>query len=136
LRAVRLILVTLASAIGGSVGGTAMVLLPGAAFLGGGDDRLFAASIVFAISLPFTVVGATLLTAASHLLRDALGTDWLDYGGILIAAMLLGALMPLPLFGPLALFFGVLFALVTAGLWAVLYRAFALPADIRDPHHG
>jgi hypothetical protein len=134
LRAIRLILVTLASAVGGSVGGTAMVVLPDPAILGDGDYHLFAAEIVFAISLPFTLVGATFLTAASHLLSDALGTDWLDYGGIVIAAMWIGALMPLPLFGPLGAFFGVLFALVTAGLWAALYRAFALP--FRDPHHG
>jgi hypothetical protein len=135
LRAVRLALVALAAALGGSACGTAFLLLPQRLFAGSSDDAS-AAGIIFLFSLPFTLVGAVALAGLSLLWRDSLGERLADYGGLILVACLLGALMPLPIFGAGGMIVGSLFAALTSGLWALLYRAFALPPDLRSHDHG
>jgi hypothetical protein len=135
LRAIRLILVTLAAAAGGSALGAALVAAPLASFADPAGDW-FPAAIVFLVSLPFTLVGAGLLTGLSLLWRDSLTESRADYGGIVLAALPVGALMPAPFFGAAGLVFGALFAAITAILWSACYRRFALPPDMREPGHA
>jgi hypothetical protein len=135
LRRIRLILVTLAAAIGGSACGAAFLVAPLTNFRGSGDDW-FPAEIIFLVSLPFTLAGASLVTLVSLLWRDSLSERWSDYGGIVLAAVPVGALMPTPFFGGAGLVFGSLFGAITAFLWSACYRRFALPPDMREPQHG
>jgi hypothetical protein len=135
LRAVRLILVTLAAAAGGSAFGAAFLVAPLTYFRDGSGDW-FPAEIIFLVSFPFTLVGASLLTGLSLLWRESLSDRWADYGGIILAALPVGALMPAPFFGAAGLFFGALFAAITAFLWSACYRRFALPPDMREPRNA
>jgi hypothetical protein len=135
LRAVRLGLVALAAAAGGSICGGALIAGPSLIF-GSADDAWFVMSIAALVSLPFTLAGTAILTGLALLWSGSLSGRWADYGGIVLAAVLVGALMPVPLFGAAGLFPGAIFGALTAACWAALYSRFARPGDLREAGHG
>ena len=135
MRTLRLALVTLASAAGGSALGAAFVALP-PVLLGASGDAWFMGGVVFIVSLPFTLVGTALLAGLALLLRDSLSRRWSDYVGLSLIAIAAGALMPIPVFGAAGIFFGAIFAALTAALWTFLYSRFSVLGEARELGHG
>jgi hypothetical protein len=133
--AVRLALVTGASAAGGSAFGTAFLVLP-LLLIGNPNGDWSPVGLIFAVSLPFTLVGAALLAGLTSLWRGSPSRRFGDYGGIVLAALPIGALMPLPFFGAAGLFFGALFGGLTACVWAALHGRFCLSPDLQEIAHG
>jgi hypothetical protein len=93
------------------------------------------AAVVFIVALPFALAGTAILTGLARLWRGSLSDRPGDYFGIVLAAMPIGAVMPTPWFGGAGLFFGAIFALLTAAVWALFYSRFALPDEIRALGH-
>ena len=103
----------------------------GAVFTGLTEQVLAYVLVIFATSLPFTIVGATILTSASFLLRELLSRDWATYIPIFVIAAIAGPLMVALTIGVelQSAFLGEVFALATAAVWVVIYRS-RLPSEM------
>jgi hypothetical protein len=117
----KYLLLIIGAASGGSLLG---------ALLTGWSENAFAMFLpIFAMSLLFTLVGASFLTAVGYFLRATLDGTWSGYFPIAIIALMAGPLMTL-VFGPDVeiAFMGGVFAILTAGAWTILHRALRLSA--------
>lgn len=133
--AARLVLVTVAAAAGGSALGTAVLVLP-LVLLGSPTADWSPAGLIFAVSLPFTLVGTAFLAGLARLCQVPPSRRLGDYGGLILAALLIGAVLPLPLFGAAGLFFGSLYAALTASLWAALHGRVCLAPELGEAARG
>ena len=90
---------------------------------GEGELGIFPFFLVF--SVPFTIVGASILSLVGLLIRDRLNRNWISYIPIGLTALVLGPIMPVLVFGPILFnsLIGGLFALLTAAAWACVHRS-------------
>ena len=117
-------ILTLVAALGGSAFGAIFVALV--------EGDLPFVLVIFAVSLPFTIVGAALLSGAGYLLREGLSKDWSTYFPIFAIALIAGPLMTFVLMIEIeSAFVGGVFALLTAAVWTIWYRT-RLATDFRS----